>query len=549
MSSPEGEESKQAEVIEKLKSPYFVGINPKYVLPALSNKRSDSVVSEADQGITHKTKRKRADVGLKTKMECNMLCSFIARETECPKGDNCKYSHDIPGYMQNRAPDIGPKCPIWDVHGYCPYGLNCRWVGSHCTEDFKLVAKPKEEQIPIVELNECKDVQLQIRGKKYVFECSSWDDAPVGALGEEEMKSIDFHDKLIVAPLTTVGNLPFRRICVEYGADVTYSEMVMTGTLLKAQCSEWALVRRHPSEKLFGLQLATSKPEEAKKVTELVRREMVVDFVDLNAGCPIDVLERMGAGASLLQRPGKLKRVLGSMLDAAETLPVLCKLRTGDKENTLAKLIPDFQALRGRRGNRLNALTIHGRTKTARYTKTADWDYIEECVRSEVAEEPALQVIGNGDIFDYEAMDAHLKSGLLTSVMTGRGALIKPWLLTELKERRHWDISAGERLEIIKKFCDYGLEHWGSDEPGVARTRRFLLEWMSFLCRYVPIGLLDRPQNMNQRPFAYVGRSDLETLLGSQKPEDWIKVSSMFLGPVDEGFVFFPKHKSNAYIE
>lgn len=79
---------------------------------------------------------------------------------------------------------------------------------------------------------------------------------------------------------------------------MTYSEMVMTGTLLKAQCSEWALVRRHPSEKLFGLQLATSKPEEAKKVTELVRREMVVDFVDLNAGCPIDVLERMGAGAS-----------------------------------------------------------------------------------------------------------------------------------------------------------------------------------------------------------------------------------------------------------
>ena len=51
----------------------------------------------------------------------------------------------------------------------------------------------------------------------------------------------------------------------------------------------------------------------------------------------------------------------------------------------------------------------------------------------------------------------------------------------------------------------------------MARTRRFLLEWMSFLCRYVPIGLLDSPQNMNQRPFAYVGRSDLETLLGSQK--------------------------------
>ena len=78
-------------------------------------------------------------------------------------------------------------------------------------------------------------------------------------------------------------------------------------------------------------------------------------------------------------------------------------------------------------------------------------------------------------------------------------------------------ISAGERLEIIKKFCDYGLEHWGSDEPGVARTRRFLLEWLSFLCRYVPVGLLERPQGIRQRVAAYCGRSELETVLGSRE--------------------------------
>ena len=113
----------------------------------------------------------------------------------------------------------------------------------------------------------------------------------------------------------------------------------------------------------------------------------------------------------------------------------------------------------------------------------------------------------------------------------------------------HWDISAGERLEVIKRFCWHGLEHWGSDEQGVDRTRRFLLAWLSFLCRYVPYGLLDRPQRINQRPFAYVGRSDLETLLGSPKPQDWIKISEMFLGPVPEGYTFIPKHKSNAYTE
>ena len=113
----------------------------------------------------------------------------------------------------------------------------------------------------------------------------------------------------------------------------------------------------------------------------------------------------------------------------------------------------------------------------------------------------------------------------------------------------HWDISAGERLEIVKRFCDYGLEHWGSDAQGVDRTRRFLLEWLSFLCRYVPVGLLERPQTMQQRPVAYVGRSELETLLGSRRAEDWIKISEMFLGPVAEGFTFIPKHRSSAWVE
>ena len=93
------------------------------------------------------------------------------------------------------------------------------------------------------------------------------------------------------------------------------------------------------------------------------------------------------------------------------------------------------------------------------------------------------------------------------------------------------------------------MEHWGSDQQGVNTTRRFLLEWMSFLYKYVPVGLTDRPQKINQRPPLYFGRSDTETLLASANCKDWIKISEMFLGHVPEGFSFQPKHKSNSYAQ
>ena len=139
--------------------------------------------------------------------------------------------------------------------------------------------------------------------------------------------------------------------------------------------------------------------------------------------------------------------------------------------------------------------------------------------------------------------------------------------VTEIKERRHWDISASERLDMLKLFCSRGLEHWGSDARGVETTRqapggctvcrslrpcivcrRFLLEWLSFLYRYIPVGILEElPQTIALRPPAAFGRNDLETLFMSESAQDWVKISERLLGPAPKGFTFCPKHKSNAY--
>merc|ERR1712060_479833 len=87
------------------------------------------------------------------------------------------------------------------------------------------------------------------------------------------------------------------------------------------------------------------------------------------------------------------------------------------------------------------------------------------------------------------------------------------------------------------------------DARGVETTRRFLLEWLSFTHRYVPVGVLEAqlPARINWRPRPYVGRNDLETKLASSNAKDWIEISEMLLGKTPEGFSFMPKHKSASY--
>lgn len=159
----------------------------------------------------------------------------------------------------------------------------------------------------------------------------------------------------VLAPLTTQGNLPFRRLCVAQGAQVTYSEMAMSLPLIQGQKSEWALMRAHESEATppayqpsdpvvkdyvnakdfkFGAQIAANKPWQALKATEVLTQLCpYLRVIDLNCGCPIDLVYRTGAGSALLDNQGKLEKIVRGMNAVSGEIPITVKIRMGTKDN------------------------------------------------------------------------------------------------------------------------------------------------------------------------------------------------------------------------
>lgn len=375
-----------------------------------------------------------------------------------------------------------------------------------------------------------------------------------------EKRRLDwFHDELYLAPLTTTGNLPFRRLCVSFGADITCGEMGLADSYLHGSKNEWSLVRRWDGERCFGTQVCGSKPELLVPTAEVLAREFPtgLDFIDVNCGCPIDMVFNKGAGSALLDHHARLGRIVRGMNAVSGEVPITVKLRTGtSSQQTTHRMFPKLNADWG-----AGAATLHGRSRQQRYKHTADWTYIKRCTdafRQSIVEHNEqrpdedwvhrIPIYGNGDVYSWQDYQTNKELSGVDGQMIGRGGLVKPWLFTEIKERRDWDISSRERLDIVRQLCSYGVTHWGSDTVGVNTTRRFVCEALSFMHRYIPIGLLEHlPVHMNDRPPPFKGRNQLETLLASSNANDWVRITEMFLGRAPEQWSFIPKHKSNSY--
>uniref|UniRef100_A0A2K6CQX3 tRNA-dihydrouridine(47) synthase [NAD(P)(+)] n=1 Tax=Macaca nemestrina TaxID=9545 RepID=A0A2K6CQX3_MACNE len=426
-----------------------------------------------------------------THYDKNRLCPSLIQESaaKCFFGDRCRFLHDVRRYLETKPADLGPRCVLFQTFGRCPYGVTCRFAGAHLgPEGQNLVQEElaaRGAQPPPVRNGLDKALQQQLRKREVRFERA-----------EQALRRFSQGQPPGPTPAAAVpegtaaegaprqGNCGAQQVPTGLGTSTPPSSPVRTCGPL----TDEDVVRLRPCEK-----------------------------------------KRLDIRGKLYLAP------LTTVLD----VPLTVKIRTGVQErvNLAHRLLPEL------RDWGVALVTLHGRSREQRYTKLADWQYIEECVK---AASP-MPLFGNGDILSFEDANRAMQTGV-AGIMIARGALLKPWLFTEIKEQRHWDISSSERLDILQDFTNYGLEHWGSDTQGVEKTRRFLLEWLSFLCRYVPVGLLERlPQRINERPPYYLGRDYLETLMASQKAADWIRISEMLLGPVPPNFVFLPKHKANAY--
>lgn len=311
-------------------------------------------------------------------------------EKKC-ENKRCSFLHDRKEYLRIKPSDINEDCYLFDLTGRCPRGAACRMGSKHLTKDgFNIVDAEKLQEFkkkPSSTQNQLSKVlQNKLRKHKYNFskaetivkgnnpsakkisnKSQTLSDAEEiekdlqaeDVIGEEsaenisqetserkeprigpvedydlikirtsEKKKIDWKNKIMLSPLTTVGNLPFRRICKGYGADITCGEMALAPKILKGAHEEWALVKRHESEDIFGIQLCGNNPGVLTRCAQLLNEEIDIDFIDLNLGCPIDLIYRQGGGSGMLNRLNVLETVIKSVSQVVE-IPLSVKTRTG----------------------------------------------------------------------------------------------------------------------------------------------------------------------------------------------------------------------------
>lgn len=270
----------------------------------------------------------------------------------------------------------------------------------------------------------------------------------------------------ILAPMAGVSQMPFRRIAREMGAGAAPTELVSAKGLMYGQERSERFLAHHPSERPFWVQLFGAEPE-PMAIAAARAVELGADIIDINMGCPVPKVTKIGAGAALMRDPERAGRVVEAIVKRV-AVPVTCKIRSGwDRPSAhpweLARRLADAGAV---------AVAMHARTCKQGYSGEADWSWI-----SELVSRSPIPVIGNGDAFTPTLARRMLAETGCDAVMIGRGALGNPWIFEQLATNRG-PLPPAERWPVIQRHLNDHIAHVGDELRGVRAFRPHLV-WYS----------------------------------------------------------------------
>ena len=271
--------------------------------------------------------------------------------------------------------------------------------------------------------------------------------------------NVEFGERpVFLAPMEDVTDIGFRLLCKRFGAAMVYTEFVSAEALIRDVKSTISKLTISDTERPVGIQIYGRDIEAMVEAAKIVE-QAGPDVIDLNFGCPVKKVAGKGAGAGMLQNIPKMLEITQKVVDAVK-LPVTVKTRLGwnHEQLIITSLAEQLQDCG------IQALTIHGRTRSQMYTGNADWTLIGEVKRNPRIHIP---IIGNGDIHSlYEADKAFDEYGV-DAVMIGRATFGCPWIFS----RENLDFN--EKLDILEELLRINVERI-DEKRGILHTRRHL---------------------------------------------------------------------------